>query len=108
MDAKKVRLTLTDDRVVDFETARWAIPADRIEFERRYGMSSQKISADKANAKEEWALFFIFRAAAREVPEFASMAFDDWIELLEDYEYVGEEEEVVESVPPTVEGAPTG
>lgn len=107
----KIRLTMQDGREVDFE-GHYCSPADQIQFERRYNMSAQEIGG--ANYRREWVYFLVFRLAARSVEEFAEIAFDDFMELLADFEFVGEEStpgvppmEESNAVPPTEPEAPT-
>lgn len=96
MAKSKIRLTLTDGRELDFEGL-FAPLADRVELERRFSVSIQD------SAREEHIAFLIFRSAARCLPEFASTSFEEFLEQVDVYEIVAEQDG-----PPTVSEVPTG
>lgn len=102
MDKSKVRLTLIDDREIDFEGL-FALPADRIELERRFNVSTSSLGSP--DTREEWMLFLIYRAAIRNAPDAAPGSFDDFVGSLLSYEFVGGGEA---SVNPTEQEVPTG
>jgi hypothetical protein len=101
MDVSKVRLTLTDDREIDFE-GYFALPADRIELERRFNVSTNSLGTPEA--REEWILFLVYRAATRAVPQDVTGSFEEFLESLGNYEFVAGDA----SSNPTVLEAPTG
>jgi hypothetical protein len=101
MAESKFRLTLTDGREVDFEGA-FALPADRIELERRFNVSTSSLGTPEA--REEWVLFLVYRAVKRNAPDAASGSFEEFLETLANYEFVGGEA----SANPTAEALPTG
>jgi hypothetical protein len=101
MDVSKVRLTLTNGKEIDFE-GYFALPADRIELERRFNVSTSTLGTPEA--REEWILFLVFRAASRAVPQDVSGSFDEFVQSLVDYEFVAGDA----SSNPTVPEAPTG
>jgi len=97
----KFRITLTDDREIDFEGL-FALAVDRIELERRFNVSTSSLGS--AEAREEWIVFLLHRAVSRSVPEFAQVSFEDFLGGLAAYEFVGG----VASSDPTAEAPPTG
>lgn len=101
MDIRKVRLTLNDDREIDFTTGGFASPADRIALERQYHISSQALG--ESGAHEEWILFFIYRVAQRECDDFQGKSFDEFIDALASYDIIEEAQHVA---PPTEPAAP--
>jgi hypothetical protein len=101
VDTSKIRLTLVNGREHDFE-GHFALPADRIELERRFNVSTNSLGS--AEAREEWILFLVWRSAVRSVPEMVGQSFDDFLQTLGSYEFVGGDA----STNPTEPAAPIG
>jgi hypothetical protein len=71
-------------------------------LERKFGVSSGTLGSPEA--REEWVVFLIYRVTVRAVPEFASVSFDDFVDQLAGYEFVGG----ASSVDPTEPDPPIG
>jgi hypothetical protein len=115
MKSTTIKLEFLGGDVLEFETNMFMCAADRVAFERRFGVTVGQLAeitgsgpggaVDLGRLREEWILFFAWRCANRS-PGGDQGPFDAWIELvagveLADIDPDGRAETAVDPTAPT-------
>jgi hypothetical protein len=108
MARSSFQIALLDGRSYSFTSTTYLCTADRVAFERHFGINSGTLlenlrglftadgapveGANLSAVREEHLAFFIWRAATRAVSELAGVSFEDFLDQLAEIEEAKEEE----------------
>lgn len=97
-----IRITDLEGKVTDTRTRSYMATADRVAFERQFDRSWNELAqlrdqfdedgkpkpgADLSGLRDEWILFFCWRAIQREADPPGSLGpFDEWVETVESHD----------------------